>query len=151
VTNNRLSARELATVLAALRCFQKSLVQGNDAALRALPHFTECEPLSADEIDALCEQLNCVDGQPCAGVPASNVEVGGSLVARSPRGDHFRHPGPALSGHGRYGTRVLESGEGLELLGCLPGRAGLVVPPRLGSGRRTSRIHGRSHAMIIYG
>jgi hypothetical protein len=74
VTNNRLSARELATVLAALRCFQKSLVHGNDSALRALPHFTECEPLSVDEIDALCEQLNCVDGQPGAGVPASTLK-----------------------------------------------------------------------------
>jgi len=68
VTNNHLSARELATVLAALRCFQKSLAQGKGAALRALPHFTDCEPLSADEIDALCEQLNCVDDPPCAAV-----------------------------------------------------------------------------------
>ena len=79
MTNKRLSARELATVLAALRCFQKSLVQGNYAALRALPHFTDCEPLSADEIDALCEQLNCVDGQPCAGVPASTLKSAGAL------------------------------------------------------------------------
>ena len=59
MTTNLLSARELATVLAALRCFQKSLAQGKDAALRALPHFTECEPLSATDIDLLCERLNC--------------------------------------------------------------------------------------------
>jgi len=79
VINNRLSARELATVLAALRCFQKSLAQGKDAALRALPHFTDCEPLSADEIDALCEQLNCVDDPPCAAVAVSTLKSAEAL------------------------------------------------------------------------
>jgi hypothetical protein len=79
VTNNHLSARELATVLAALRCFQKSLAQGKDAALRALPHFTECEPLSAGEIDALCEQLNCVDDPPCAAVAVSTSKSAEAL------------------------------------------------------------------------
>lgn len=83
MTNNRLSARELATVLAALRWFQKSLAQGNDAALRALPHFTECEPLSAQEIDALCEQLNCVDGQSCAVVSASALKSAEALSRES--------------------------------------------------------------------
>jgi hypothetical protein len=83
VTNNRLSARELATVLAGLRCFQGSLVDGNDAALRSLPHFVACEPLSADEIDTLCEQLNCVDGQPCAAVPASTLKSAEALSRES--------------------------------------------------------------------
>jgi len=46
-------------VLAALRCFQELLAQGNDAALRALPHFADYEPLSATDIDLLCERLNC--------------------------------------------------------------------------------------------
>ena len=79
MTNNRLSARELATVLAALRCFQESLAQGSDVALRALSHFIEREPLSADEIDTLCEQLNCVDDQPSAVVPASTLKSAEAL------------------------------------------------------------------------
>lgn len=79
MTNNLLPARELATVLAALRCFQKSLTQGNGAALRALPHFTECKPLSADEIDALCEQLNCGGAAPCPTAPASTLKSADAL------------------------------------------------------------------------
>lgn len=69
MTNNHLSARELATVLAAMRCFQESLVLGNGAALRALPHFADYEPLSATDIDVLCERLNCGSGASCPGAP----------------------------------------------------------------------------------
>lgn len=47
--------RELATVLAALRIFQQ------DPAVHAYnvpDHFLEFTPLTADEIDALCERIN---------------------------------------------------------------------------------------------
>ena len=77
MTNNRLSARELATVLAAMRCFQESLTQGNGAALRALPHFADYEPLSATDIDLLCERLNCGGDAACPGestVPTVRAE-----------------------------------------------------------------------------
>jgi hypothetical protein len=46
-----LNERELATVLAALRIFQRD----PDPTME---HFDEVEPLSADEIDELCEELN---------------------------------------------------------------------------------------------
>ena len=50
-----LSVRELATVLAALRSWQ---ADSNNAAKHS-PHFDDYEPLAADEIDELCERLNC--------------------------------------------------------------------------------------------
>jgi hypothetical protein len=46
--------RELATVLAALRMWQA----GSHEPAELSEHFDECEPLSPDEIDALCERLN---------------------------------------------------------------------------------------------
>ena len=67
MTNNRLCARELATVLAALRCFQELLTQRNDSAVRRFPHFADDEPLSAADIDPLCERLNCGGDATCAG------------------------------------------------------------------------------------
>jgi hypothetical protein len=79
VTTNRLSARELATVLAALRCCQESLAQGNDAAIRALPHFAASVPLSVSEIDTLCEQFNCGDERPCAVVAVSTLKSADAL------------------------------------------------------------------------
>ena len=45
--------RELATVLAALRHFQKrAMVEYPD-------HFFDVDPLDDSEIDALCERINC--------------------------------------------------------------------------------------------
>lgn len=73
MTTNILSARELATVLAALRCFQESSAQGNGAALRALPHFTDYEPLSATDTDVLCERLNCGSGALCPGASTTPI------------------------------------------------------------------------------
>lgn len=55
-----LTARELATVLAALRIYQQAL-HLNGGEPPADVHDIACEaglPLSVDEIDALCEQLN---------------------------------------------------------------------------------------------
>jgi hypothetical protein len=48
--------RELATILAALRHFQAS--SRDVPALSDGDHFHEFTPLSADEIDDLCERLN---------------------------------------------------------------------------------------------
>jgi hypothetical protein len=51
-----LDARELATVLAALRYWQEEMVP--HAGPCNLTHFADMLPLDADEIDALCERLN---------------------------------------------------------------------------------------------
>lgn len=55
----KLSDKELATVLAALRYWQQDLAnaQGDDEGPIS-PHFEDVEPLSAGEIDDLCERLN---------------------------------------------------------------------------------------------
>jgi hypothetical protein len=50
------SERELATVLAALRYWQHDLAE-NDGPISE--HFTEHSPLMVEEIDDLCERLNC--------------------------------------------------------------------------------------------
>ena len=49
--------RETAMVLYALRKVQESLVKGTDLSEEG--HFVEVEPLNADEIDDLCERINC--------------------------------------------------------------------------------------------
>ena len=51
--------RELATVLAALRFWQRHLAQNDDGPIN-FAHFDQIvTPLTADEIDDLCERLNC--------------------------------------------------------------------------------------------
>jgi len=50
----QLSGRELATVLAALRHFQQQPTLPADLS----GHFADHNPLSAGQIDALCERLN---------------------------------------------------------------------------------------------
>lgn len=61
---HKLDSRELATVLAALRCWQTQEAPawpfGNIAT-----GYEEHSALSSPEIDALCERLN-LDGMPCA-------------------------------------------------------------------------------------
>jgi len=56
-----LTARELATVLAALRLWQECREAEAHPAIvdsRFADHFREHSPLAIDEIDALCERLN---------------------------------------------------------------------------------------------
>jgi hypothetical protein len=53
-----LTSRELATVLAALRYWQRDL-ESADEIIDGGEHFSDQLPLSAAEIDALCERLNC--------------------------------------------------------------------------------------------
>lgn len=53
---NKFTDREIATILAALRHWQATV---NDAERDVFPHFYEdIEPLSDEEIDALCELMN---------------------------------------------------------------------------------------------
>jgi hypothetical protein len=53
---NKFTDRDLATILAALRHWQATV---NDDERNAFPHFAEdIEPLSDEEIDALCELMN---------------------------------------------------------------------------------------------
>lgn len=48
----KLTKKELATTLAALRKFQERPSKG-------MEHFESCDPLKRHEIDSLCERLNC--------------------------------------------------------------------------------------------
>ncbi len=52
-----MKGRELATVLAALRYWQQDL-EANDAPPISGEFFADCEPLTSEEIDGLCERLN---------------------------------------------------------------------------------------------
>jgi hypothetical protein len=54
----KLSKRELATVLAALRYWQQDLQRNDEPPI--CEHFDKhLTPLTVDEIDALIERLNC--------------------------------------------------------------------------------------------
>ena len=55
----RLSDRELATVLAALRYWQQDLADHEDEGPICQEYFAEVTPLRVAEIDDLCERLNC--------------------------------------------------------------------------------------------
>ena len=57
-----LDERELAQVLAALRNWQTDSLN-EDLPEAFAGHFKDHEPLTDDEIDALCERLNFADGQ----------------------------------------------------------------------------------------
>lgn len=59
--STRLTKRELATVLAALRFWQTSMNQNNGPLLS--DHFYNgVTPLTDDEIDELCDRLNAMKG-----------------------------------------------------------------------------------------
>jgi hypothetical protein len=57
-----LSPRELATVLAALQYWQSELA-ATDEIIDGGEHFSDHHPLTADEIDDLCERLNFTAGK----------------------------------------------------------------------------------------
>lgn len=56
-----LTSRELATVLAALRLWQRQLAREGRTFADGFPHFVEEMPLSVPEIDTLCDRLNDAD------------------------------------------------------------------------------------------
>ena len=58
-----LTSCELATVLAALRHWQRPLQREGFAFAEGFPHFMDEAPLSVEEIDALCDRLNDVDAR----------------------------------------------------------------------------------------
>lgn len=55
----KISNRELATVLAALRLWQAGLPLDFEGDAGRTGHFEEHAPLTPDEIDKLCERINC--------------------------------------------------------------------------------------------
>ena len=70
-TGYHFNARETATLLHALRQFQRQLDDEDGSyrdAIDGTGHFEQVPPLTADEIDALCERLNLRedDAQPAA-------------------------------------------------------------------------------------
>lgn len=54
----KLSTQETATVLAALRMFQKHMTKFPDARDFLGEHFAEVAPLKPEQIDELCERIN---------------------------------------------------------------------------------------------
>lgn len=59
-TGVSLSDRELATILFSLRLFQSELERaGGGEIIDPNGFFDEADPLNPDEIDVLCETLNC--------------------------------------------------------------------------------------------
>ena len=62
MTRVELSGREIAQVLAALRNWQTDSLN-EDLPEAFAGHFEDHEPLTDDEIDALCERLNFADTQ----------------------------------------------------------------------------------------
>jgi hypothetical protein len=75
----RLADRELATVLAALRYWQQDLAENPDGPI-SQEHFGQgTTPLTAQEIDDLCERLNC--GPPARSSPPGNLRREGDVQA----------------------------------------------------------------------
>jgi len=65
LTGIYLTERELATVLAALRHYQRITLEGDDSPLGLPDIATNCgefTALDAREVDVLCEQLNAGEG-----------------------------------------------------------------------------------------
>jgi hypothetical protein len=65
----KLNDRELATVLAGLRALQAGYTTDDSACSKEVlkhhfEHFAEVEPLDGEEIDSLCELLNCAADEP---------------------------------------------------------------------------------------
>lgn len=53
---NSVTPKETATVLAALRLFQSTI--GIDSeGINQMPHFIDHDPLTAEEVDDLCERI----------------------------------------------------------------------------------------------
>ncbi len=51
--------QELTSILAGLRILQDMIEDDTLADYRRLPHFDDYPPLNSEQIDALCEKLNC--------------------------------------------------------------------------------------------
>lgn len=72
------AARELATILAALRFYQEQIERSDDWPAQSIAtNEGEFDPLTPQEIDALCERLNCspADARLCGGDPAPAEEL----------------------------------------------------------------------------
>lgn len=53
-----LTYQELSSILAGLRMLQDKVTNGTLTQERKLPHFDDVDPLSAEQIDDLCERLS---------------------------------------------------------------------------------------------
>ena len=68
--------QEVCQVLAALRHWQATFKQCDLPGIRMLfaEHFEDCYPVTMEEIDALCERINCEDPTP-AGNTTGDSEI----------------------------------------------------------------------------
>lgn len=78
----QVNPREHATILASLRLFQVALHQALPLP-EGIPDIASngerVQPLTLDEIDALCERINVVEAEPSLTIPDSMWELTGSV------------------------------------------------------------------------
>ena len=55
---NNLNYQEVSSILAGLRILQDHIETGTLKDYRKLPHFEDIQPLSSNQIDTLCENIN---------------------------------------------------------------------------------------------
>lgn len=65
VKNENLTVREVAIILASLRLAQETQGILND--VNQMPHMEGQEPIKPEEIDEICESINCAP--PCVELP----------------------------------------------------------------------------------
>ncbi|MDK9793752.1 hypothetical protein [Vibrio sp. D431a] len=59
INGKAVTAQEEMNILASLRILQDMIETGELSSYRNLPHFDDHEPLSAEQIDELCEKCTC--------------------------------------------------------------------------------------------
>lgn len=74
----QLDSRQTATILAALRFWQRSKGLQNEAEFRIATNDHTLAPLGSEEIDALCEQINAPQT-----IPTAVIEVNGGIISCS--------------------------------------------------------------------
>lgn len=79
-----LNSRETATILHALRVYQDDLCEGDSDEDGDCLHFDNESPLTAEEIDALCERLNFHDVAANLPTPADSATFAARLLAAFP-------------------------------------------------------------------
>jgi hypothetical protein len=96
----RLSDRELATVLAALRYWQQDLAVNEDPPISE--HFEKADSLTVEEIDELCEKLNRTEpGTPLGFFAREALEMNRRMLLcrlRDARKKLAHHKGSSASG-----------------------------------------------------
>ncbi len=108
------TGRETATILAALRYWQADLQEATDSAdydpdagIIDNEHFREHKPLTPDEIDAVCERINCDGTSPLLIACYVALDSLQQLADKAGDVDEFND-----GGHAREACRILRNAIG---------------------------------------